>query len=60
MTYWGQQKVELLWQVNTVVIGGPWRIDMLENIDENPKNILDRLAPDTRGIRRHNPAQFMV
>ena len=32
---------------DTVVIGGPWRIDMLENIDENPKNILDRLAPDT-------------
>ena len=32
---------------NTIVIGGPWRIDMFENINENPKNILDRLAPDT-------------
>ncbi len=32
---------------NTIVIGGPWRIDMFDNINENPKNILDRLAPDT-------------
>ena len=31
---------------NTIVIDGPWRIDMYENINENPKNILDRLAPD--------------
>ena len=47
MTYWGNKSRVALASQNTVVIGGPWRIDMLENIDENPKNILDRLAPDT-------------
>ena len=48
MTYWGATKSrDAMASQDTVVIGGPWRIDMLENIDENPKNILDRLILQT-------------
>ena len=40
---------------DTVVIGGPWRIDMFENINENHKNILDRLDPDTPVVLEDPP-----